>query len=288
MAKLLIIADRDTRCVAIQRGLELARKLQCSVDVAAFCYTSLRPLKLKASERTTVKKRLLAERESEVRQRVDQFKDDGQTINLVTVWEKDVAAWVNRRCSRPYEVVVKTGHRSESFAYTSTDWQLLRECPRPVLIVAEKKWHHTKPVLATIDLASKVPEKIALNHAVIKQAKMYAAALGTEMFIITAIEVPSLLADLDLVDPIAYVNEIKSELKPRLREMAEAHDLPESIFRVKKGPIDKVIRSDAAKVRAQLVVVGTVGRRGVTARLLGNTAESVLRHLRTDVLAIKV
>ena len=43
----------------------------------------------------------------------------------------------------------------------------------------------------------------------------------------------------------------------------------------------------AARVGAQIVVMGTVGRKGVKARLLGNTAERVLRHIKTDVLAIK-
>ena len=38
---------------------------------------------------------------------------------------------------------------------------------------------------------------------------------------------------------------------------------------------------------AQIVVMGTVGRKGVKARLIGNTAEKVLAHLKTDVLAIK-
>ncbi len=287
MAKLLIIADRKKRSIAIQRGLELAHKLQCSVDVVAFCHTSLRPLRLKAQERAAIKKRLLGEREAEVQQLIERHKVGEQKVSLVPVWEKDIASWVIRRCARPYEAVVKTGHRTESFTYTSTDWQLLRECPHPVLIVADKKWHKTKPVLATVDLASRVPEKVALNHAVIAKAKLYAAALETQLLIVTAIEVPTLLADLDLIDPAAYVGEIKAEIKPRIKRYAESHELPESLFRVRKGPIAKVISSDAAKHKAQLVIIGTVGRRGITARLLGNTAESVLRHLRTDVLAIK-
>ena len=288
MAKILIIADQDKRCVAIQRGLELAEKLGCSVDVVAFAYTSLKPLKLKAAQRTLVKKRLLSEREAEVQQRIDQHKSKEQKVKLALVWEKDIAPWVIKHCSRPYDAVVKTGHRSESFTYTSTDWQLLRECPRPVLIVADKKWHRTKPVLATVDLGSKIPEKMALNHEVIIKGKAYAAALKTDLRIITAIEVPKVLADLDLVNPADYVKEIKQEMKPRIKQLAEAHDLPKGLFRVKKGPIHKVICSDAAKQRAQLVIMGTVGRRGITARLLGNTAESVLRHLRTDVLAVKL
>jgi universal stress protein E len=48
-----------------------------------------------------------------------------------------------------------------------------------------------------------------------------------------------------------------------------------------------VITSEAARTRAQLVVMGTVGRTGIKGRLMGNTAESVLRLLRTDVLALK-
>jgi len=211
MGKVLIIADKGKPGVAIPRGLELAHKLGCSAEVVAFCYTSLRPLHVKAAQKAGIKKRLIAQRKSEVQVHIDQFSQEGQKVKLIPVWEKDVAPWVIERCSRPYEVVVKTGHRSESFAYTSTDWQLLRECPRPVLIVAEKIWHKVKPVLASVDLASKMPEKIALNHAVITQAKAYAKALNTQLRIITAIEVPALLAELDLGDPIAYVNEIKAE-----------------------------------------------------------------------------
>jgi len=288
MGKLLVIADENKRCVAIRRGLELADKLDCSVDVVAFGYTSLRALRLKVPGRAKIKKRLLVQREASVQQQIDQFKQARKKVNLIVVWEKDIVPWIVKRCSRPYEAVVKTGHRAESFSFTSTDWQLLRECPRPVLIVAEKKWHRTKPVLATVDLASSVPEKIALNHAVIDKAKRFASALGTDLRIITAVEIPAILAELDLVDPLAYVKELKQEMRPRIRELAETHGLSERLFRIKRGPVAKVISSDAARQRAQLVIMGTVGRQGLAARLLGNTAESVLRHLRTDVLALKL
>ena len=76
-------------------------------------------------------------------------------------------------------------------------------------------------------------------------------------------------------------------MQPHLKELAATHDLPEKLFRIKRGPVDKVISSDAARVRAQLVVMGTIGRKGIRARLIGNTAEAVLRHLRTDVLTLK-
>ena len=43
----------------------------------------------------------------------------------------------------------------------------------------------------------------------------------------------------------------------------------------------------AAELKAQLVVMGTVGRRGVRAQVLGNTAEEALQLLKTDTLTLK-
>jgi universal stress protein E len=171
--------------------------------------------------------------------------------------------------------------------YTSTDWHLIRECPAPVLIVAEKQWNRTRSVLATVDLGTRKQQKQMLNHKVVEQAKLLSRALDAPLNIVCAIEVPTLLADMDLVDVRQYVKEQKKAMAPHLQELALAHSLPRSAFRCKKGPVSKVIGSEAARVRAQLVVMGTIGRRGVKARLIGNTAEAVLRHLRTDILAIK-
>ena len=64
-------------------------------------------------------------------------------------------------------------------------------------------------------------------------------------------------------------------MRPYIRKLAAEHDLPESAFRCKRGPVSKVITSEAAKVRAQLVVMGTVGRKGIKAKVIGNTAALV-------------
>lgn len=288
MARLLIIADIGNQCSATPRGLELAARLGLSADVVAFTHAPLDGLKIKAAEKATLRKRLLDEREQAVQALIDKYCRDGQKVSLKTVWEKDLHRWVNKQCAGGrYVAVVKTGHRSESLVHTSLDWQLLRECPAPVFIVAEKKWHRARPVLASLDLGSKVATKRKLNRRVLDTAKQLAVALGVELEIITAIEVPVLLADLDLVDPGAYAREAQANMQPRIAELSQEFDIPAGDFRCKRGPVERVIASQAAKVGAQIVVMGTVGRKGVKARLLGNTAEKVLCHLKTDVLAIK-
>jgi universal stress protein E len=288
MGKILIIADIKDKCLATPRGLRLASKLGQDVDVVAFTYAPLKSLKVKAAEQETIRQRLLTDREQDVQGRIEKYQQPGQKVTLKVVWEKDINRWVNKQCAGgKYSGVVKTGNRSESLVHTSTDWQLLRECPAPILLVAEKKWHRAKPVLVTLDLSSEVATKRKLNDKVLGAAKALAEALDVGLEIITAIEIPTLLSDLDLVDPIAYVREAKESMKPQIRKLAAAHGIPEKAFHCKRGPVEKVITSQAAKVRAQMVVMGTVARKGVKARLLGNTAEKVLRHMKTDVLAIK-
>jgi universal stress protein E len=288
VAKILVIADLEGVGFATPRGLELARRLGYDTDVVAFTHAPLKDLKLGGAEEGRIKQRLLDDRREVVQERIDKHAEGGQKVALKVVWEKDIDRWVSRQCAGgKYVGVVKTGNRSETLVHTSTDWQLLRECPAPVLLVSKKKWHRVKPVRVTLDLATTVPTKKKLNSKVLGHARALADALGVELEIITAIEIPTLLQDLDLVDPIAYVKEARAGMQRAISKLSEDHDIPESAFRTKRGPVEKVITSYAAKVRAQIVVMGTVGRTGVKARLLGNTAEKVLRHMRTDVLAIK-
>ena len=132
----------------------------------------------------------------------------------------------------------------------------------PVLIVARKKWHRVRPVLATLDLASNTAAKRALNRKGAGYGQTAGGGPGVELEIITAIEVPVLLADLDLVDPVTYAREAEAAMAPRSPSWRRPVISPPVHFRCKRGPVERVIASRAAKVGAQIVVMGTVGRKG--------------------------
>jgi universal stress protein E len=290
MSLVLIIADRDNeRQVAIPRGLALAEKMGWGAQVVGFAYESLGAMGVKdRATRDVVKKKLLAKRKAEIEAEVKKHKASGVRIATLVVWEKTVHLWIDKQCLRKeYSAVIKTGHRSESFVYTPTDWHLLRECNAPFLICAEKKWRATKPIVAAIDLTSSSRVKKQLNDTVISTAKRYAEALGCPLYLVHALHIAPVLTELDLVDEYTYGKDLKQGLEPKLIRTAANHGLSIDNILLKQGPIDKVITSEAARLKAQLVVMGTVGRSGIKARVLGNTAEKVLTRLRTDVLALK-
>ena len=288
MGKILVVADQGESCVATSRGLELAQQLQHSVEIVGFVYAPLKRIAADKSDQAQIKEQLLQRRREQLEARIARFARDDQKVALKIVWLKDIHPWVTKRAAATqFDLVIKTSHNSGSFGYTSTDWHLLRECPAPVFIAAEKKWHRTKPVLAALDLGTRSRAKRKLNEQVIERAMQLADALGVELRLVSAVVVPTLLADLDLVDPKTYADEHRQQMLPHIRALAEKYGLPEKAFECKRGPVDKVITSAAANSRAQVVVMGTVGRSGIKGKFIGNTAESVLQLLRTAVLALK-
>jgi len=69
------------------------------------------------------------------------------------------------------------------------------------------------------------------------------------------------------------------------RTLIEAHDLKDKL-KIKAGVVEQVIPSVAAKLNADLVIMGSVGNTGIKGHLIGNTAEKVMKLLKTDILVL--
>jgi universal stress protein E len=64
-------------------------------------------------------------------------------------------------------------------------------------------------------------------------------------------------------------------------------ELPAAQTHVQEGMPEDVIPALAAQLDAEMVVIGTIGRTGLSAAIIGNTAEHVIDRLDCDVLAVK-
>jgi universal stress protein E len=66
----------------------------------------------------------------------------------------------------------------------------------------------------------------------------------------------------------------------------DEHDVTCSSISVDAGNPRRALPSLANSLKADLVVLGSVGRKGVKDTLLGNTAEKVMSKLRTDLVVV--
>tara|TARA_R110000744_G_scaffold304543_2_gene413037 strand:+ start:4508 stop:5374 length:867 start_codon:yes stop_codon:yes gene_type:complete len=286
MNSIFVVADlSDSKPVAIQRACELAKNTSNSLHIVYFCYQSLRLIQ---DDPQNIKQALLDAVSDEAKKSLATLIPNGINYSFEVVWEKRIYDWINSYAKEHNPLmVVKTAHRSETFLYTSTDWQLLRECPAPVFIVSDNKWRKSPNVIAAVDLETKRKSKQALNHQILKAAKSFAETNEAELFVCYTVLFSKVLRDLG----IHYKDEleIKAEksLKAKIEKLATEYGIPVANFFIKAGDPEKVIPSIAAKQKAGLVVIGTVGRKGLKAKVLGNTAEKILSLLKSDVLALK-
>ena len=84
-----------------------------------------------------------------------------------------------------------------------------------------------------------------------------------------------------------YVNSIRGQHLLNMKALRQKFGIDEDHTHVREGFPEDVIPEVAEELGAELVVLGTVGRTGLSAALLGNTAEHVISKLKCNLLAIK-
>jgi nucleotide-binding universal stress UspA family protein len=96
--------------------------------------------------------------------------------------------------------------------------------------------------------------------------------------------------------PAAYVDDMLDELRNTGRKVlgkaaalarASGVEPVERLVESKGGSIADAILAEARKVRADVIVLGTHGRRGLQRMLMGSDAETVLREARVPVLLVR-
>ncbi len=291
MKQILVVAEKDSKKLrAFLRAVAFAKATGAQIDLVGFVHapgidgSDL----LSEKEKNKVKQTLIDEKKALIQSVIDKTNVEGITIDWNVLWEKSVHDWVINRCKqKPYDLVIKTGNRSESLSYTPTDWHLIRSNSAPVMIMTNEKWKAKNCILATVDLNTDTAEKIKLNKMVIEQAQALAAITGQTIKYLHCITLPRVIADLDIIDESKLSKNGKAKALEHLGTHYKKFNIdPKSVI-IKRGGVDTIINKTAKSESADIVIMGTIGRKGIKGKLIGNTAESVLSKLQTDVLTVK-
>jgi universal stress protein E len=290
--KILVVADPlGSNQSVVDRAVALARTTQAELLIVGFVYEHIANLADAADDglQGKVRDKLLAEHRKGILEKLRGTKGKG-TLPKHSVevhWEKRVADWVISAVAKgSFDLVVKRVHRSETMTYTPTDWQLLRGCRCSVLLVAEKRWKKSDNVLAAVDLGTRARSKRALNLKVVTEAHAFAQLMNCQLIVSYALPVSRVLRDLDIVDEKQLRRQARARLDEFCRSL-EKHDITVDAQRLVTGAPEKALVNAAAKSHAGLVVLGCVGRKRLAGRVIGNTAEQILRLAKADVLAVK-
>lgn len=214
--------------------------------------------------------------------------DDFGDYEISIEEDGDIAARVVERCrSGDIDLIIKTGHRSESLFGSPTDWHLIRDTKTPVLLLDGRSHRELNTIMATADIESDSLEQRVLDRKVLDCSTDWARRFGSTLHAAICVDTSQILSDLDFVD----LHKRKNAHAPAVRKVIASeyrdYDIDPGNWHIHAGAPEKILAGMAQGIKADLVVMGTVGRKSLEGLLLGNTAEKILHILHTNVLVIK-
>ena len=208
-----------------------------------------------------------------------------------------------------HDLVFKTTDSGELLnrVFGSDDMHLLRKCPCPVWLVKPDSPKTYQNILAAVDVDDDHPSeelhtRHLLNQQILQLASSLALSEGADLHIVHAWQamLEGALRGAFIARPeeevASYVEEVKQQhiqnMDALMSETIETlgQDTLEYIKpknHLLKGDPRKTIPALTKEIKADLVVMGTVARTGLSGFFMGNTAETILNQLNCSVLAIK-
>lgn len=249
---------------------------------------------LSPDERTSMRQSVISEREEWIKEQCRYYVEAGIPIDVKVVWHnKPFEAIIQEVVSNNHDLLLKMAHqhdRLESVIFTPTDWNLLRKCPCPVWMVKDQPWPEGGKAIVAVNLASEEEYHNALNDKLVRETLQLAEEINhTEVHLVGAYPVTPINIAIELpdFDPSVYNDAIRGQHLLAMKSLRQKYSISEEMTHVEKGLPEEVIPDLAEHLQAGIVVLGTVGRTGLSAAFLGNTAEQVIDHLRCDLLALK-
>lgn len=212
------------------------------------------------------------------------LREQGLDVSVSTAWGNPTHAEIVSRIvdSKPSLVVKSTRHHNK-FArmfISNQDWELIRYCPAPLLLVKEGNWT-TQPIfLAAVDPDHMHDKTAELDKKIISSANSLAVVSGGEVQLFHSSWIPPLSGLHVLVPDI-------ERARNNLNALAAPHNIPINNCHLSSENIEVSLPETAIRQKASVVVMGAVSRSFLDRYLIGSTAERVMDDVDCDVLVVK-
>ncbi|MDO5055242.1 MAG: universal stress protein UspE [Pasteurella oralis] len=298
---LVVLNPENEKQYALARAVRLAKEQKSSQKVHITVFLSVYDLSyemsalLSSEEREEMHQGVIAQRTLAIQPYLDKYADPNIEFKAVVVWHSNEAEAITHEVEQnQYDLVVKYTKEEESITsliFTPMDWQLLRKCPKPLLMVRDGDWKHQRRILIAVNVADD-EEK---NHKVFNEQLV---SLGIDLadnlergnvHLVTAYPPTpvNMAIDLPEFNSGEYEKNIRGQHLLNMKTLRQQFGIDDDHTHVREGFPEEVIPQVAQELEAELVVLGTIGRTGLSAAFLGNTAEHVINKLSCNLLAIK-
>ncbi len=299
--QILVIVDPTSDAQpAVERAVWLAERLGATVELFVCDYDPYL-----AGERFYDSDSLQAARDALIHGHLRRLKElarsiqtQGVTLSVDARWDHPLDEGIVRKVLevKPY-LVVKDTHFHPAIKrsiISNTDWNLIQNCPAPLLLVKSRPISDKPCVMAAVDPVHAHDKPAELDHQILSRANELCLAAEGQLHVFHAFDpAPAIsAATTTMMTPIsAPLSELTEEFEQQHRkafgDLLEEHQLGPLESHVHQGSPQELLITFAKHIRADFVVMGAVSRGGLKRLFIGSTAERALDHLPCDLLIVK-
>ena len=236
----------------------------------------------------------LAEVRSRLEKMADALRAENLKVTTAAAWDYPSHDAVIRTALRlgADMVVVDCPRRTHTAPWFLhfTDWELLRKCPVPVLLVKNHEVYHRTPVLAALDPDHVYGKPASLDLDILDYASSLASAVEDQVHAVHAFNpIPDMAAS-QVVIPQAVAEagqQAYTKAHDALDPILDRMGISQRHRHIQEGFVMDVIEKVVRATGAQMLVMGAISRSGLKGLLIGNTAERMLDRLLCDLLIVK-
>lgn len=220
----------------------------------------------------------------------------GVEVSAHATWGYPPAeAIAQRAAKRRADLVVVETHRhpaSARFFLHHADWELIRICAVPLLLVKAGRVYEGRNVLAAVDPFHRHAKPAHLDRRILELAGGLAALFrgkvhAAHVFVPLRMQMPMLANGQGMAWPPEVEAGYARQVGKSLERLLARERVPARRAHLEAGDVSEGLQHAVRVSRARIVVMGAVSRSGLKRIVLGSTVERVLDALPCDVLVVK-
>ncbi|MFU8895667.1 MAG: universal stress protein [Gammaproteobacteria bacterium] len=299
---LVVMDPADGAGFALSRARRLARALAAPLELFACEFDQAME-----GSHFRVTERVEAARQARVEARREWLEAQAAPLRAEGLAVRSKAVYANPRHEAVARRALETGaafvvmrtHYHEWLAratLSAADWQLIRICPAPLLLVKRGEWPDDLKLLAAVDPSHRDDRHAQLDHAILDIAEQLDAALQAETWVVHCILAMASLestAALSMMpealgsSPEEYAGDLLQQLRAAVLRLLDNRNIPAGRVRLVEGRPEKELPRLVREMDASLLVTGGISRSRLEQVFIGGTAERLLDRIDCDLLVVK-
>ncbi len=301
LKKILCVVDPTSdEQPAIHRSAWLAQQTGAEVELLVCYYnqylTGGRFFESAALEKA--RQDAITEQRKLLKKLAEPLQQSSVNVKTTAVWDHPLDEGIIRRAiTTDADLVVKDTHHHSTLSramFSNTDWNLIRNCPKPLWLVKAREMSATPTFIAAIDPMNEHDKPAALDDELLQTCNYLGEKVGAEVHAFHSYDprVAMATATANAYIPVSMgLDEIRAQMEEahgkRFAEVTDFHEIGEERRHLVCGMAHEELPDTAKELSADVVVMGAVARNRWQRLFIGATAEKTLELLPCDLLVIK-